>query len=856
MKRWTKKFKALCVTIGIFSTQGLSAHGFHPLDYHLEDVTFEDYSTWQTIQVATKAGVKYSVERSQNLEDWEAIATFTGFGQEYSVPIFEKSPAIAQTPTSSTESNGDPHTIVNIYLNPSLSNPTQTVVRWVSLTGNTLVSFSIPQVLDPAWSLSPLVCEYSPETSFAYFILTSSTPFEPESSIAEEDFPEADQEFLEAFQADFPTLNTLVADSQAGHSFLPERPTTPPGPRSFVRITTDWTIDTDGDGIEDWIEFELAQDPSHPSHEYASVLSFDSNDDGIPDNEQIDSDEDGIVDAFDISKTDLAIDWSNSPDHASPRYAAFHIPSPVGENEEVGPEPLCTNQYGDVLFLNSYFRNGVLHPLTQTTELISGCAALGMNDQGVIIGLGLTDLNLLQSESESSSESGSSSGDSSFSGNGSFATFETVVVIWPNFEADPVPAYIEQSQELILADPIWDLENEYPPDNLIDKQLRFFANIQDENNNTIRTPWTFNSDTGEISFTEAEDPNLSYLADEGLTWGLSDGKTIIRGIAGNKAIPSPIKRFGFRPETQETAFDGGQLIVPKDNSWIRSSNTALDALDGSSLGVFCSDHTTIWNNGNSEYFANQTDRMETHESAPLLNYFWARIRFTDSSPNGWLLGKNAASANETSIPTLISMPVIVTSPQKAAGVDNYSPTSNTPRRNSNGRYWVSIPIGGSTDVIIQCPASPENPIDFENPNGILPKKVTLTQPETAIALSTTLTSAQELSPGFRIGTNSAISLPIGYKIMEPHTLKVTVWHVGLSGINNNGQSFEDGPEIVFTKEELEEALNKIFQPQINTTVEVKIENPVNFDWDITPKNGLFDVQGSIGRTAEQSARSR
>lgn len=108
MKRWTKKFKALCVTIGIFSTQGLSAHGFHPLDYHLEDVTFEDYSTWQTIQVATKAGVKYSVERSQNLEDWEAIATFTGFGQEYSVPIFEKSPAIAQTPTSSTESNGDP----------------------------------------------------------------------------------------------------------------------------------------------------------------------------------------------------------------------------------------------------------------------------------------------------------------------------------------------------------------------------------------------------------------------------------------------------------------------------------------------------------------------------------------------------------------------------------------------------------------------------------------------------------------------------------------------------------------------------------------------------------------------------
>ena len=39
------------------------------------------------------------------------------------------------------------------------------------------------------------------------------------------------------------------------------------------------------------------------------------------------------------------------------------------------------------------------------------------------------------------------------------------------------------------------------------------------------------------------------------------------------------------------------------------------------------------------------------------------------------------------------------------------------KKSSKAPSTVSIPIGGSSDVIVRCPASPENPIVLKNPTA-------------------------------------------------------------------------------------------------------------------------------------------
>jgi hypothetical protein len=170
---------------------------------------------------------------------------------------------------------------------------------------------------------------------YRFTILLNQTPNAPPATNPL--LGEADEALLAAFQTH---LAEMTVAMQNGEYFNGSTPAPPSGEedQGYLRIVGDYSVDSDRDGSPDWLEFLVAANPSHPGYALANAFLADTNQDGTPDGEQIDSDEDGIVDSDDPADGDVVIDWVLLPE---PRYAAFPFLGPEESSGGIEQRPLC-----------------------------------------------------------------------------------------------------------------------------------------------------------------------------------------------------------------------------------------------------------------------------------------------------------------------------------------------------------------------------------------------------------------------------------------------------------------------------------------------------------------------------------
>lgn len=156
-----------------------------------------------------------------------------------------------------------------------------------------------------------------------------------------------DTALLTQLEASLPTMNQQLTDSLARVRNAPTPAPPDPGSRRFLRVKVDSGTDTDSDGSPDWAEFQIAARaaaallvsgpaPAAPATPPATGDPFnaDTNNDGIPDGQQLDFDLDLTADAYD---QDLADSTATYPFGPEPRYALF--PSPPARSRSTPTSP-------------------------------------------------------------------------------------------------------------------------------------------------------------------------------------------------------------------------------------------------------------------------------------------------------------------------------------------------------------------------------------------------------------------------------------------------------------------------------------------------------------------------------------
>lgn len=295
-----------------------------PAEYRIENIPATDTSVQTSLVFKTVKGVRYVVQRSHDLEAWSPDETFGAGGEIYGmshecvVPMREFTAPSSPPPGGGTPSGPAP---VNVSVRfTRCSDPGGgTVATWPSLEGSGSASVLIAQDMDDGWDSLPLYWHAAGD--FSIFVWHPGA-----TSAAPEEDPGlgfADQAFLEELEAAFPAMNTEVDQNQA--VILNAPPPAPPDPNAkvFWRVVADWNVDTDGDGSPDWAEFEIAANPSHPSHALADAFDSDTDGNGVRDGAQLDTDEDGTPDTTDSVLGDELV---STPIIAVPRYALSRSP--------------------------------------------------------------------------------------------------------------------------------------------------------------------------------------------------------------------------------------------------------------------------------------------------------------------------------------------------------------------------------------------------------------------------------------------------------------------------------------------------------------------------------------------------
>lgn len=168
-----------------------------------------------------------------------------------------------------------------------------------------------------------------------------------------------DSAMLATLEANLPAMNQQVAESIARSRNAPHPGPPEPGSRKFLRLLVDPTCDTDADGSPDWAEFEISTrgTGSMVPGVVGDAFNADSNNDGIPDGDQLDADQDGTADGKD---PDVADDTATIPLGPLPRYAFFPI---TNAHPAEWTNAHQISDKGTVLYENGTWTGGIWTPL-------------------------------------------------------------------------------------------------------------------------------------------------------------------------------------------------------------------------------------------------------------------------------------------------------------------------------------------------------------------------------------------------------------------------------------------------------------------------------------------------------------
>jgi hypothetical protein len=855
---------AIRFAIGFVLVSSSLAREFRP-DGRIENVPASDTSVQQCFIFRTVPGVLYRVESTHDLFTWTAGEEIYGVGHEYAVAMREFTP-----PPPPPAGSGNPvplptiaaARIVSLRLQHSSGTAGGLVVSWRSLDDDGPVNIWLDQPMATEWDRMPYVSECHGNH---YFFIGCNPRNAIPPPAENPTLGTKDATMFSLFATNFPAMNQAVIDSNARARNTP--PPSPPDPnsRKFWRVFCDWSLDTDQDGSPDWMEFETEGTAADGLR--GDAFDADTNNNGIPDGEELDYDQDGMANAKDVNADDKTASYPIGP---SPRYALFPIPS-----DEI-PQPgymwaLQINDKGRVLYDTGTWAAGVWTPLVAPAN--QSANAYAINDNDVIVGTGSHPI----------------STDPVWN--------RPVVYHWRTHEAAPQPVHSQTTiGDEYAGSLVGDYEyHGYAPRPLLSNDGRLTARTREwgpasDNTGVLGSDgihrweketgvnvWTLPTGTETLSTVAGGSYDLPFHQSPGLTWGFTVERNEQGGEIGSRIgkvlAPAELPDLPFIPY-QVFATPSGILALPashmeitpkcfRDNAWHDAPlfNNAIDmADDGTAIGISHDGKTApILINGKW---------TDIERSTPGLSGAWKdspTARLCDTTSSGWILGRSGTGSQQDPESAVVMLPIraesqysttkkdatgqdVAVAITQGAGVDEFSIGSSAPDISPTGskpvkdRIWIMAPAGdGVTTLKLKSPVNSASSVRM-TADGIMFSEnelALLSNAETTLAVRATAPtdSGKEVLVDLAMGLVSSASKPLGIKIMKSRTIKVRVWKIASdrnpSGVEPGHPNYKPPkqPDFDLTDAELNKYLNDVFKPQIN----------VGFDCHVVDATAKFDT---------------
>jgi hypothetical protein len=719
------------------------------------------------------------------------------------------------------------------------------------------------------WHTVPLFAASHGDHQF--FIQATSATQPPEENPPLET---KDTAMIEDIEAGLAGFNMAVTTSAETVRNTPPPPPPAPDARGFWRIKANWSLDSDNDGSYDHLEFAHAAQAPAPDGLAGNAFNADTNNDGIPDGEQMDSDGDSIPDAEDIDPKDGHVAYANV---ALPRYAMFTI---AANNHQM----FAINDRGTALAQYGYWKSGQTHNLITDGEQVTdypgsevddryGIHARAINDNDQIIGAGIA--TLINPTT------------------GGPNRLISPILYWSTPEAVPVVVSSTDGTTITYANRIFD-GNYYSGRHLDNSGSFFSPAVSWDLTRPDSGPkdayegwkkWTL-PPGGEPFSHEVAPENSKGTAAGGIVWGSAyeAGEWLNSNITSPFSAEIPV----YEPEVVIAQGADGNIIAASRYAGIPT----MVRKDGEwGISPLLEDIQDISVNGTA---IGKRVASKGREPAILLNGKWTGLEravpgiperwktspdmwLADTSPGGWILAHDRPGEDEISAALLPlrfkgrytdSAENVV---ERAVGVDDFSIGSNDPASSIDNidhvqdRLWIMAPLGGAAKtVVLNAPIHASAPIEL-SADGILfdgEEEAVCASPETIlnVTASSAATSGEEKLMTLKMGDSESISKPIGFKVMKHRTVKVVVWRVTSDrnppGMVATHPDYEEpkAPDFNPTEEDLEDKINDYFAPQINTVFNCEIKSiTVNFDIatnvdfgvpeEIPAKNGHLDMDG-------------
>ena len=802
---------SLGIIIGLTLASLAFSRDFRP-EGHLENIPAMDSSIQECYIFRTTAGVRYTVQFSNDLTTWTDQDEIYGFGNEYVVPMRQFTAPPAPEPGEPPLPQPDPTPTINASIRmESYSGALGgTVISWASLDHGGPVVVRIAGEMAPEWMQVPLYCN-----RFGAFVVFVWHPGSVETAPTENPILGTnDSAMLVVLEANLPTMNEEMINSVARTRNAPAPAAPDPDSKRFWRVFVNPEVDTDSDGTPDWSEFEIAAaaqasppDGGGGSSASGNAFNADTNGDDIPDGQQLDTDHDGIYDAFDIAAEDGTATFPISP---LPRYALFPI---TNAQPQVQMAPFQISDRGTVLYEDGTWTGGVWTPLTAAGGEMSACWARSINDHNVILGGGR-----IEREIE----------------DGTLSWLN--VCYWPSPSAVPQAVSIPSGASETFPEISYDLAYEflsYGP--VLSNSGKFFQptySLDDSEIMFLRwSEWTLPSQGQPASEAPAAS-DLEYRQDPDLKWGsIWSGDTLSNKglIYAPDALPEPPyapHNLARMPKNRILAmeYDNDKIAnrVFYDGSW-HESPTFAKALDIATSGIAIGRN----HDGLKAPVLLNGKWTDIGRYAPGVPAEWASINTTllDTTPGGWIL---AERRNPTTFPDSgVMLPLQVdgvynsASPANledpAAGVDR----SSMGARSGSGHVpeiWIMAPVGGSNTVRFRTPLNAVSTLKLQS-NKVTFTPDLLNSADQQIQISSTATATEDVQPSLKLGNQvESLSVPIKLKVMKKRVVKVALHKV--QGLGDIG--IQTNPQYMPTEAQLEEYLDLVFGRQVNTTFDVTL----------------------------------
>ncbi len=799
--------------------------------FSLQSLTATDGSTQTSLVFKSLPGVLYQFEASDDLLNWSPVGDpFYALGHEHACALLET----AAAPPPSEPPGGDPPdpepepVHATLVLSPAAGGGV--VATWRSLENQSLLCRHAEVSLDPAWTMVPLYFrEFGNHTFFIMHQMADAPVPEDESELVG-----ADALMWAALVDALPEMNQEVAANYQLALAAPPAAPPDPGALRFLRVRADGDVDSDHDGTPDWMEFAYEPDPNAPDGPVGNPFNPDTDDDGLPDGLDLDFDGDGTPDIEDAVHSDRAIYWARS---SAPKYAVFPLSGaidPYGQEES----PIVATDGGAVLYRSGVWKEGAYHGLNLARSFGVGmkyCVPLSMNAYGQILGWGNHVTQVTPYEKS-----------------------RTEMCWWVSPDAAPQRLLDNDSEWAGVSPQMLQTPGNYRQALTNDRKFiaeLFEASTGENGEDTITSKgeriWSLPAMAGNATY-DSSSVRADGLLDISRYWwheGI-DKTTLQTADSGLKEFDTRIREFVPLPE-------GGLAAVPTSEEAIQISGPGVDWMAAGSLpkcrdicalgwAIVPSTSEPLWFNGLSS---------SLKDAAPEISGNWAGadVKLTNLSNSGALVMQKPRS--QGGFDYALGIPLVISDDEFATGVDAVSVTSSEPGDACEDRLWVMAPAGGSNTFHLQTTAGPGSELTLESPGTFnigsgashslssIEEILTVSAPAGAPSSDNTVT--------VKSGDVSALSKPLGVKVMKRRLLNVAVWRVPLLA------GTIATPPVEISDEEIRTYLDEVFGKQINCYFQLipkGVSAGIDFDQN-GERSGVFETTTDFGgeATAVRSA---